>query len=491
MTAKWGARAPAVATLALTAAIFVVDLLAPRALAVPVLYAGVVLLSFRSPSFRYPVALAAACTLLTVAAFFGPSSSAAAPVEVANGGLAVFLIWTILVLGVLRRRAERAVGALQRISERLTSTLDLDMLMEGLLRETIPLFGARGGCWAVRASSGMTAHRCVPGADVAPASFHCPEGRGLPGWLAKHGRPYRRNDAGLDPFFAREPWPSFAIHSVLGVPLFGSEGDVIGFLELDRDDGWGFTAGDEQRFLTVSRAASVAVQNALAYRKLVEAEVVHRELLERIISAQEEERRRISRELHDELGQWMTSLTIRLRSAQEARTRSEMRLLIEELRSDTARTLGKTREVARGLRSNVLDDLGLDAALNLYAADFTRTHGIQVDVHVTGLDGGRLPQPVETTLYRIAQESLTNAARHAGARTVSVLVQSQPSETRLVVEDDGKGFDSDAVLDAPHSHLGIHGMRERAELLNGRLWVESSPGKGTAVCVAIPRQGMA
>src|SRR5262245_3662814 len=200
-------------------------------------------------------------------------------------------------------------------------------------------------------------------------------------------------------------------------------------------------------------------------------------LLEQVISAQESEQRRIARELHDETGQSLTSLLVGLRVLEDAATLPETRTRAAELRRLTAQTLDEVRRLARGFRPAVLDDLGLVPALEHYATEYGESHGIAMDVQARGLDGERLPPAVETALYRIVQEALTNAAKHAGARTVSVVLQRQPTSVLAIVADDGCGFDVEKTLKAQDSwaHLGLYGMWERAGLLNGSVTIESTP----------------
>ena len=157
-----------------------------------------------------------------------------------------------------------------------------------------------------------------------------------------------------------------------------------------------------------------------------------------------------------------------------------------ELRGITASLLDEVRRLARGLRPSVLDDLGLAAALERDTADYTRACGISVDVYAPDL-AARLPAEVETALYRIAQEALTNVLKHAAAKAVSLVVQRESSGVHLTVEDDGRGFDNDALLQAPAGKgLGLLDIRERAALLNGSVTLESRQGSGTTVHVYIP-----
>nr|MDQ3829152.1 histidine kinase [Candidatus Tectomicrobia bacterium] len=216
-------------------------------------------------------------------------------------------------------------------------------------------------------------------------------------------------------------------------------------------------------------------------------------LIERVMSAQEEERRRIARELHDETGQSLTSLLLGLRLIGDTRTLKKAETQVNQLRHITVQILDNLRRLARGLHPSILDDLGLGLALARYATDYAKSHGITVNLEAEGLDSSRLPPPVEIALYRIVQEALTNVARHAAAKTVRIALTRQPLGVHMVVEDDGCGFDVETTLRTSNTsgHLGLYGMRERAMLLGGSVTVESRRGKGTTVSVRIPLEGKA
>ncbi len=230
--------------------------------------------------------------------------------------------------------------------------------------------------------------------------------------------------------------------------------------------------------------------------RTAEANEARTRLLKQVLSAREEEQRRMARDLHDGIGQSITSLLLGLCAAAEVPTFAEARARLGELRSITASLLDEVQRLARGLRPSVLDDLGLAAALERYAADYTQAHGIAVDVVAPDLALVRLPAEVETALYRIAQEALTNVLKHAAAKAVSLVVRRQlgvpvsggSSGVHLTVEDDGRGFDKDALLQAPGAGkgLGLLDIRERAALLSGAVTIESRPGSGTTVHVCIP-----
>ncbi len=178
------------------------------------------------------------------------------------------------------------------------------------------------------------------------------------------------------------------------------------------------------------------------------------------MTAQEDERRRISRELHDEIGQSLTSLLVGLRAAEEDLGKGGISRRVSDLRKITGNTLQEVQRLARGLRPSVLDDFGLEEAIARYAADFTSMYSLQVDVAQDGGISDRLPPAVETALYRIVQEALTNVGKYAKATTVSILLQRHPDQVQLIVEDDGQGFDVQVILQRPlaGAHLGLHGF---------------------------------
>lgn len=219
------------------------------------------------------------------------------------------------------------------------------------------------------------------------------------------------------------------------------------------------------------------------------AESAKNQWVDKIIAAQEAERGRIARELHDGIGQTVTSLAVGLRVIEDEGCVESTVPRVRTLRQAASLAVEELRRMARGLRPSVLDDLGLPEALRQYARDYARTHEIAVDVHVQETALPRLPGAVETALYRIAQEAMTNTAKHATARHLSLVLTYGAAAVSLVIEDDGRGFELEGRRGDATEGLGIAGMRERAALLHGTLEIESSPGKGTAVYARIPVRG--
>jgi signal transduction histidine kinase len=237
----------------------------------------------------------------------------------------------------------------------------------------------------------------------------------------------------------------------------------------------------------IGRQIGIAVENATLYEELREEELLRRQLLDRLITVQEEERKRIALELHDQTGQPLTSLIMTLGMLGEAESLAQVRTQAQYLRETAAQVMKEVHDLALELRPSVLDDLGLLAALRHLHKDYQDRFHIPVDFAVLGLEDGRLPSEMETALYRIVQEALTNIARHAQAETVSVLLEKRDASVMLIVEDDGRGFDVTSVLGSrPRGKLGLYGMRERAALLGGTLTIESTRGTGTTIFVDVP-----
>lgn len=211
------------------------------------------------------------------------------------------------------------------------------------------------------------------------------------------------------------------------------------------------------------------------------------ELLRKIISTQEEERKRIARELHDEVGQSITSLMIGFRVL-DTQDSEKMKQGIAQLKKLSAKTLDDVRHLALELRPSSIDDLGLIAALQQYTREYSEKFGIAAEFQASGFEGKRLKPELEIALYRMVQEALTNVLKHSGAKKVSVLMGIRNSSIVAIVEDNGKGFDVDGVLasGAKEKKLGLYGMQERAGLIGGSLTIESAPGKGTTIFIEVP-----
>ncbi|MHB9091254.1 MAG: sensor histidine kinase, partial [Chloroflexota bacterium] len=220
-------------------------------------------------------------------------------------------------------------------------------------------------------------------------------------------------------------------------------------------------------------------------RKLELANAQLQRLALQVLSAQEEERKRIARELHDETVQVLSLLLVRLKLLRREGDREARDRQLEDATQLALQAADGLRRIARDLRPPAIDDLGLVSALAWYASAFKETHGLAVDFSADGLSERPTPE-VELALYRIAQEALSNVAKHARARKVWVQLLRTADSLTALVEDDGCGFDVNAVRASRKVGMGLFGMEERASVLGARLIIDSRPGAGTKVRVDVP-----
>ena len=269
----------------------------------------------------------------------------------------------------------------------------------------------------------------------------------------------------------------------MGVPLF-ARGDVAGLFSLSKREPGYFNEGHVKLAEAMSSQASVAVENAILYEQMQASTERMQSLSRRLVEVQESERRQIARELHDEAGQALASLRFGLRLLErEIDEGGTVSGRVAELVQRTDAVIEGLHRLAADLRPVSLDHLGLEAALRQYSKSAGSELGLVVRFKARGFTGERLPTAVETALYRVAQEAMTNVVRHAQATRVDVLVEHRGERVTLVVEDDGVGFEPSRM--GRGDHIGLIGMRERAEALGGTLTIESAPGEGTTVVVEV------
>jgi len=219
------------------------------------------------------------------------------------------------------------------------------------------------------------------------------------------------------------------------------------------------------------------------------AEAAHREVLRRLVTAEEIERGRVSRELHDQLGQDLTALKLGLQIVRKRQScPPPVRESVSRLEQLTDSLMRDTHRLAWDLRPAALDDFGLEMALRRFVEEWAALTGVPVDFHSRGETRRRLSRDIETTLYRITREALTNVLRHAKAHRVSVLLERHTKQISLIIEDDGQGFNATALLGATATagKMGLLGMQERAAMAGGSVQIESSPGAGTTVFARLP-----
>jgi signal transduction histidine kinase len=358
----------------------------------------------------------------------------------------------------------------------ITSELSLDAVLQTLIRIAAELTGARYSALGVIDRTGRELERFVTHGLDEPARTaigDLPRGRGILGVLIEDARPLRLDDLTRDPRAVGFPPNHPPMHSFLGVPVM-TRGVAFGNLYLAEKQPVGsFTEEDEEIVRLLAAQAAVAIENAGS---------VQRDALRRAVRAQEAERMRLARELHDETGQALTSILLGLSAVERAESAEAARAAAGELRELVVETLQAVRRLAVELRPSALDDFGLEPALRRLGQ--TVREGGELNVQVEArLGEGRLPADVETALYRIVQEALTNVVKHADAAHVSIVLTRKQGSVMVMIEDDGRGFDPATIS---RDGLGLLGMRERVQLLDGELEIETSPGSGTTLVLELP-----
>ncbi|MBI5303706.1 MAG: GAF domain-containing sensor histidine kinase [Chloroflexi bacterium] len=240
---------------------------------------------------------------------------------------------------------------------------------------------------------------------------------------------------------------------------------------------------------TLARQIAIAIENSQLYLQVQERDVLRGELLERAVAAQEEERKRIARELHDETGQMLTALAVGLGAVEQtvATDPPKAERQVGELKNVTMRAIENLRQFVSDLRPSLLDDMGLVSAVRWYMQQFSERMNVPANFEVVGTKR-RLPTQVETVLFRIAQEALNNVGRHARAKHANVKLAFGADKVTLVVDDDGVGFEVNQVMGKypVRRAWGLLGVQERVELVGGKFTIESEPGCGTKLIVEIP-----
>ena len=279
------------------------------------------------------------------------------------------------------------------------------------------------------------------------------------------------------------------LRQALSIPM-RVRGQIVGVMNFCGDGGASFSSETVRLLNLLATIAALAIENAHLYQEADARARLRRQLLAREIKVQEEERRRIARELHDEVGQSLTGLIMSLDALEQTipadgRGQDRLRRYLTEARDIASGTLQEIRRVIFDLRPTLLDDLGLAAAVDWYAKSSLSKAGIQPVVRASGLDG-RLPQRVEVAVYRLVQEAVANVIKHSYARQCTVNLTGTDGILETVVEDDGRGFDPNKIHRAGEEHLGIVGMQERVRYLGGQFAIDSHPGGGTRVHIRIP-----
>ncbi len=375
---------------------------------------------------------------------------------------------------------------LYEIIETVTSSLAL----EDILNSTVRLVSRATRCdacflylWDSQKRK-LVLRGATPGYEAAIGEVCLDLGEGVAGWAALTHKPVIiPRGATRDPRFKRVPQIPEAFESMISVPVVSRMGRLVGALNVYSRGEREFTVDDLNLVSHTASLIAGALENTELFEALRAKERTLEELVRKTIEAQEEERRRVAGEIHDGVTQQLIGAWYQLQ-ALEALIETDPQGARETLQAARMRieeALEEARAAIYNLRPSALDDLGLAPALRTLAARVAEESGMQIQVHAEEI---RLPAHVETAIYRIVQEALTNVRKHSGARLARVRVVKVKEGVEVAVADDGRGFDPSEAEKS--TSFGIKGMRERAEMLGGSLTLTSLPGVGTEVRILVP-----
>jgi len=381
----------------------------------------------------------------------------------------------------IERQIEERIATVYMLGHELVLSRNEEEIAQATI-EAIRLLLAprRGGVWLVdRDRKSLVCHACYPGVSDSSTRTLSLEEEQLPLVSAVK--------SGSFIYIPQLHDQLYGIRSVLCIPLSIKE-QVIGVLEVESDQADAFDR-DAQRLLTsLADQAALAFGNARLYERMRAAHDRLQMLSIRLVEVQEAERHHIARELHDEIGQILTGLKLLIEAGTLTQDVTRVHASLKEAQALVNELMTRVRDLSLDLRPISLDDLGLLPALRWHFERYIAQTGVQVVFKHSGIEGRRFASQIETAVYRVIQEALTNVARHANVDQVTVRLWADGATLEVQIEDQGSGFDPDAVLSGSTSG-GLSGMYERVILLGGRLIVESRPGAGTRVMAEIPLSG--
>jgi len=394
---------------------------------------------------------------------------------------------------ILRRRHQ--LVALNHISSAISGLWDLDAILRIALDNVLELInGTTGGILLLDEESETLYYRIQSGSSGKYAKeMRMRLGEGIAGKVAQTGEPMLLKDVSKDQRAVRPDLISTkGLKGFASIPL-KVKNKVIGVMNVASRVVEQFGADDVSLLSSIGDYLGTAIEQAKLYERLASSSERYQVLLRHALAAQEEERKRIARELHDETSQALTSLTLNLQAIigmAEVRGVGDAEFM-ERLKTTRTYAIHAGNEMVKlikELRPTLLDELGLPAAIYRYAKDTLQAQGINVSAEFRGMDE-RLQMETEVTLFRIAQGAIGNTLKHSGAKNASIKLECNASECLLIIEDDGIGFDVNKLtrVDPCGRGAGLFTMKERASLVGGTYRIESQPGQGTKITVKVPR----
>jgi signal transduction histidine kinase len=326
--------------------------------------------------------------------------------------------------------------------------------------------------------------------------MHLKVGEGIAGTVAKTGEPTLVEDISRDPRTARlELVSAEGLKGFVSVPLRAKH-EVVGVMNIASHMPGQFATEDMYLLDSIGYQLGTAIEQARLYERLSNARERYQRLLQHVLTAQEEERKRIARELHDETSQMLTGLALNLQAAMDIAQMDDIKndRMEERLRKAHSLAVQASMEITKlinDLRPTLLDSLGLAPAIRRYVETWLQPIGIRASVATRGHE--RLPSEIEVALFRITQEAINNIMKHSEAEEVVIDLRCDGDKCTLRIEDDGKGFDVQEITQVEKTGrgVGLFGMKERVTLVGGSCSVQSQPGQGTIITSEVPLSGSA
>jgi PAS domain S-box-containing protein len=391
-----------------------------------------------------------------------------------------------------RQRVED-LTIMNEVSQSITKSLHLDQLLSSVANSLTRMIGA-SNCYIFSVDDKRNLLFGVAASDQRVDAIRKVEIKmnenTLVALTAREQHSFVIENAPQDPRVSKKWIDLFKSRSLLSVPLIIKE-RVIGVLLLDETRYFRrFTPEEIQKIVTLANQVSIAIENATLYQAVTKHMERLQTLSSAIVNIQEEERRRIAQELHDEAGQSLTAIKMNLEWVEKELSPSEkpIREKIEEVKSQVGKIMEELRRLSYDLRPAILDELGLVPTLRWYIEEYSKRTQTAVHLQTTGLQK-RLSAKIEILLYRVIQEALTNVAKHAQAESVILSLEKKDVHVHLYITDDGKGFEVKryfSSLPMIRRGLGILGMKERVELAGGTFFIDSDLGQGTRISIKVP-----
>ena len=388
----------------------------------------------------------------------------------------------------------RELLILSRISAAVSDLRDLDAVLEVALNTVLDVMdGSIGGILLIDAQAQTLSYRVYRGLSEKYAEeMRLKLGEGIAGTVAQTGKAVLLEDISSDPRAAmRDLISTEGLRAFISVPLKARD-TVLGVLNVASRSPHHFTKDDMHLLHAIGDQVGVAIEQSALYERLKRGRERYQRLAQHILVAREEERKRVARELHDETSQSLSGLALSLQALVETAGASEtldkdFKVQLEKAQALAVQISNEVSRFIHELRPTLLDTLGLVPAIRRYAEDILLPIGINVKLECKGT-AQPLPPESEVSLFRVAQSSIGNIAKHSGAANVSINLEYGTDQLLMRISDDGKGFDVSKLtgVDNRGRGSGLFGMKERVKLLGGNCHVEAKPDQGTSVIVKVP-----